>query len=79
MVSSTKTLPTSICNDRKSFSVFIYFLFVFSSLHILILSGFLFRMNQVLLYLSDPIIHCICVKLIAIPPKDVLIHFESEH
>ena len=78
MVSSTKTLPTSICNDRKSTSVFIFF-FTFSSLHILILSGFRFRTNQVLLYLSNPIIHCIRVKFIAILPKDVLIHFESEH
>ena len=76
-VSSTKTLPTSICNDRKSISIFILFFFVFSLFQIPILSGLRFRTNQTLSFPSDSIIHCSCVRFIAFLPKVVLIQFES--
>ena len=55
MVSSTKTLPTSICNDRKSVSVLLFhLLFVLFFFCILIFSGPWFRMNQVAVVLFWP-------------------------
>ena len=78
MVSSTKTLPTSICNDRKSFFCFTFsFIFLLSQMSVF--SGIQFRMNQAFTVLSDSVIHCICLGFVTIPPKDTLIHFESEH
>ena len=78
MVSSTKTLPTSICNDRKSFFCFT-FSFIFLLFQMLVFSGIRFRTNQAFTVLFNSVIHCIHLGLVAIPPKDVLIHFEPEH
>ena len=36
-------------------------------------------MNQALLFFSDSIIHCVHIKFVVFPPKDIPIHFESEH
>ena len=45
----------------------------------LVFSGIRFRMNQAFVVLSDSVIHCIHLGFVTIPPKDTLIHFESEH